>query len=209
MWLSQQKTFKINKYPICCCWSEISNLSCFFCARLTLYTWVSGSWRCVWIAWQVFSNRVDFSNLFCWMHLFCVLLWAKLLWKLLFKGSYQFRIQRENFWKWHWSWVIRNKWNLLGRSESNGEGKGQNSANGGFSMYLELEVRGNVASSEIYVWLCLDMSMYVGMCVCAVCLCVWVLLWGCVEDGKNEAGEIRTLPVSSAVMSVVLALCPY
>ena len=123
----EKKALKITKYPICFHPSEFSNLLCFLCVLLTLGTGMSRGWMCVWSAlahlpWQswMLGQCISF-----------VLFWAKLLWKLLFKGIYPSRIWRESCWE---EGILKmdhkGQMGFAGESESNGDGKWENSADG-------------------------------------------------------------------------------
>lgn len=203
MWQSQQKAFKITKYLICFHPSEFSNLLCFLCVLLTLGTGMSRGWMCVWstlahLPWQswMLGQCISF-----------VLFWAKLLWKLLFKGSYPSRIWRGSCWEEGiFKMDHKGQVGFAGESESNRDGKWENSADGeeGPScLCLKLDVRDSMAFSAICkgsecVWMYMC-EWYVSVCVHVhICVHVWAYVWRCIwrAPAKGEAREMRTLLVS-------------
>lgn len=73
---------------------------------------------------------------------------------------------------------------LAGESEGNGDGKWEDSVNGGCCLCLELRVKESKASSAICkLSVCVNVCLYVNMLVyehVGMCVCVWLWIWVCV-----------------------------
>lgn len=210
MWLYQQKALKINKYPICCHPSEFSNPFCFLCVLLTPCWPVRQLKVCLERPGP--PSLICFESLFCWKlwHLFGVLLWAKLLWKLLLheviSPGYG---EKDSAGKGHLGWIISDKWGLPEKLRAMGmengriwqsgvEGDPACAWNGTCERAWPL-----LQSSKaqcVWVYVC---EWYVSVCVyMGVCtgVCVWVYVWRCVKGeglAKGGAREIRTLPAAT------------
>lgn len=139
-------------------------------------------------------------------HLFCVLLWAKLLWKLWLKGSYQSRIWRESFRE-----ELTFKWNkgqvgFAGKREGSGDGKGRNLRKGSSACAhnwgeREQGLLSNLQRLSVCVNARVSVSVHMYECVCVyecvhmrMCEYIFGGVLGAWRLAKGEAGEPYLVP---------------